>query len=517
MHWLSRFSIGTRLWVGFGIPLLMFGGYALWMWFSLERVQEHTENGLASQVDMALVAKDMEREVVQIQQWLSDISATQAQDGLDDGFKEADQSRARFRQGLVQLQQFTRQDPADQQSLEALSQAFDQYYSAGVAMARAYIAGGPQQGNPLMAPFDQASQSLQTRMQPWVERATTDMRKGVADIGHETHVLQTLALFTSLAMVLVLTTLAWLITRSIVRPLQTGIQAAERVAAGDLSANLRIDGQDETAQLLSALQVMQTRLDHTISAIRHRAEEVSQASQRIAADNDALQKLMQEQSETEQSTEHSMQTMDEQVSRNADQAQQANRLSHQTTQRVQDAGNAVQGLVKTMHGIHDSSRRISDIISVIDGIAFQTNILALNAAVEAARAGEAGRGFAVVATEVRALAGRSGAAAKEIKDLITDSVQRIEAGSSQAAVAGESMQAVIGSINEVAGLIADIHTSSQVQQQGIHEVAGAVNQLGGSTRNTVQLVSEISQAVEGLNTVSRQLLEATAVFRLHQS
>jgi methyl-accepting chemotaxis protein len=262
---------------------------------------------------------------------------------------------------------------------------------------------------------------------------------------------------------------------------------------------------------------MQTRLDHTISAIRHRAEEVSQASQRIAADNDALQKLMQEQSETEQSTEHSMQTMDEQVSHNADQAQQANRLSHETTQRVQDAGNAVQGLVKTMHGIHDSSRRISDIISVIDGIAFQTNILALNAAVEAARAGEAGRGFAVVATEVRALAGRSGAAAKEIKDLITDSVQRIEAGSSQAAVAGESMQAVIGSINEVAGLIADIHTSSQVQQQGIHEVAGAVNQLGGSTRNTVQLVSEISQAVEGLNTVSRQLLEATAVFRLHQS
>lgn len=515
MQWLGRFSIGVRLWAGFGIPLLVFMGYAGWVWASLEDMQTQVASRLTAQVELGLVAKDMERDVIQIQQWLSDISATRAQDGLDDGFDQADKTRTSFLNGLAALQQRPGLNTQAPQSLTELRQAFDLYYDTGVRMAHAYIAGGPAQGNALMAPFDKASQALQERMQVWVERATTDMKRGVASIGRATHHLQTLALATSLVMVLTLTGLAWWVTLSIVRPLRVGIQALERVSQGDLSAELTVQGDDEAAQLLRALQSMQGKLSITVGAIRDRAQEVSRASERITTGNDALQHLLTEQSETERSTEHAMQSMDTQVADNASQAEKASGLSNDTTRRAQEAGSTVQGLVRTMAGIHESSQRISDITSVIDGIAFQTNILALNAAVEAARAGESGRGFAVVATEVRALAGRSAAAAKEIKDLITESVQRIESGSTQAEVAGKAMHEVVESIDQVAQLVAGIHASSQTQKAGIHHVAGAVNDLGDNTRNTVKLVKDISNAVNGLDEVSRRLLDATAVFRLH--
>ena len=307
---------------------------------------------------------------------------------------------------------------------------------------------------------------------------------------------------------------AWSITRSIAVPLRGALGMAEAVAEGDLTAQFAAPGKDETAQLLNALGRMKNNLGSIVGGVRRNAEAVATASAQIASGNQDLSQRTEEQASALEETAASMEQLSSTVKQNADNAQQANQLALGASTVAQKGGDVVAQVVETMKGINDSSRKIADIIGVIDGIVFQTNILALNAAVEAARAGEQGRGFAVVATEVRNLAGRSADAAKEIKSLITASVQRVERGTQLADQAGDTMTEVVNSIRLVTDIMGEISAASSEQSAGVAQVGQAVSQMDQATQQNAALVEEGAAAAESLKVQARQLVDAVAVFKL---
>ena len=308
--------------------------------------------------------------------------------------------------------------------------------------------------------------------------------------------------------------LAFSIIRSITRPLAEAVQAADRVAAGDLSGQIVVRSQDETGQLLGALQRMQHSLVNTVGLVRSNAEGVASASSQIATGNNDLSARTEQQASALEETAASMEQLGSTVRQNADNARQANQLAMSASTVAVQGGDVVAEVVETMRGINESSKKIADIISVIDGIAFQTNILALNAAVEAARAGEQGRGFAVVAGEVRSLAGRSAEAAKEIKGLITASVERVEQGTALVDKAGTTMTEVVSSIRRVTDIMGEISAASSEQSAGVGQVGEAVTQMDQATQQNAALVEEMAAAASALNAQAGELVGAVAVFKL---
>jgi methyl-accepting chemotaxis protein len=258
-----------------------------------------------------------------------------------------------------------------------------------------------------------------------------------------------------------------MVTRSIVTPLRQGMRAAEKIADGDLTQPLTTTARDETGQLLQALAHMQAKLASIGCDVRRNAEGVATASNEIAQGNNDLSARTEQQASALEQTSASMEQLGSTVRQNADNARQANQLAVNASSVAQQGGEVVAEVVQTMKGISAASNKIADIISVIDGIAFQTNILALNAAVEAARAGEQGRGFAVVASEVRSLAGRSAEAAKEIKQLISTSAERVEAGTQLVDRAGATMTEVVSAIRRVTDIMGEISAASSEQSQGV--------------------------------------------------
>ena len=304
-------------------------------------------------------------------------------------------------------------------------------------------------------------------------------------------------------------------TRSITRPLLTARAAAKSFAHGDLSTALVAEGKDEIAQLVQALEAMRLELSGIVAAVRHSAETVSNASAEIATGNHDLSGRTENQASALEQTSASMEEANSSIRQNADNSQQARQLVADASQIASQGGSTVTDVVSTMRGISDSSKRISDITSIIDGIAFQTNILALNAAVEAARAGEQGRGFAVVASEVRTLASRSAEAAKEIKKLIGDNVQRIEQGGVQAERAGTIMSEVVSSISGLNTVITEISMASREQSDGVAQIDVAIQQMDQVTQQNAALVEEMAAAASSLSSQSRDLVQVVARFKLN--
>lgn len=310
---------------------------------------------------------------------------------------------------------------------------------------------------------------------------------------------------------------AWLIARSLLR--QLGGEPAEAaalahaVAQGDLSAKIALQPGDGSS-LMAQLQAMQNSLSKVVSNVRHGAEGVATTSAEIAQGNSDLSNRTEQQASALETTASSMEELSATVKQNADNARQANQLAQSASSVAVKGGAVVGQVVETMKGINESSRRISDIISVIDGIAFQTNILALNAAVEAARAGEQGRGFAVVATEVRSLAGRSAEAAKEIKNLINASVERVEHGTTLVDQAGETMAEVVGSIRRVTDIMGEISAASNEQAAGVGQVSEAVTGMDQATQQNAALVEQTAAAASTLESQARELVGVVSVFKL---
>ena len=372
-----------------------------------------------------------------------------------------------------------------------------------------------------------ARELMKTRMLPAVDayvgsiRALSDhyetevARDATAADASAIHSAQMLLAFSAAGAVLALLA-AWLITRSITGPIQEAVGTARRVADGDLTVHIDRRGSDEMGKLLTALHDMAAQLRELVGEVVSGAHTVTDSSAQIAQGNADLSQRTEEQATTLEETASSMEELTSTVAQNADNARQANQLAAEASVVARDGGQAVQQVVRTMQDISGSSKKIGEIIGVIDGIAFQTNILALNAAVEAARAGEQGRGFAVVASEVRVLARRSADAAKEIKTLITASVGQVEAGARQVDAAGGKMAEIVGAVETVGALIAEIAAATQEQSSGIEQVNTAITQMEQTVQQNASLVEEAAATTESMKAQAETLLELVRRFKLRE-
>ncbi|MEI7240226.1 methyl-accepting chemotaxis protein, partial [Pectobacterium brasiliense] len=326
-------------------------------------------------------------------------------------------------------------------------------------------------------------------------------------------VLATIIIISALAGLII----ASLITRSVTQPLQEALGVAENVAKGDLTSEIYTDRKDETGQLLSALNNMNSSLRQIVSQVRDGAETISSAASQIAAGNQDLSARTEEQASSLEETASSMEQLTSTIRNTADNTTQATDLAASTSATVKKSGAMMETVTQEMRGIRDSSQRMAEIIGVIDGIAFQTNILALNAAVEAARAGEQGRGFAVVASEVRALAQRSATAAKEIKELIDDSFKKVQDGMGLVEETGITMNSLVTNVQGVTGLISEIAQASREQSDGINQINLAVGQIDTTTQQNAALVEESAAAALSLQDQANSLARTVSVFNLGAS
>jgi methyl-accepting chemotaxis protein-1 (serine sensor receptor) len=369
----------------------------------------------------------------------------------------------------------------------------------------------PTQGDNAVKGMDREPAKLLDQAGTLIQKTAADTAQLAAQRAHS-------ATVTSLVVMLVVCAAgivaAVLFSRTVTRPLDHAVHVSQAVAQGDLTVATTSRGKDEIAQLLNALHAMQGSLSRVVSNVRQNADMVASASTQIAQGSHDLSARTEQQAGALEETSASMEELSSTVKANADNARQANQLAVSASTVATEGGHVVAEVVSTMKGINESSKRIADIIGVIDGIAFQTNILALNAAVEAARAGEQGRGFAVVASEVRSLAGRSAQAAKEIKELIGASVERVEQGSALVDKAGSTMSEVVASIRRVTDIVGEISAASSEQSAGVSQVGEAIMHMDQATQQNAALVEESAAAASSLQHQAQVLVQTVAVFKL---
>ncbi len=406
--------------------------------------------------------------------------------------------------------------PAEEQADAAFVTARQAYVTQGLLpIMDAVLAGQSEQG---LALYEARMSNLQRALTPTLD-GLKDVESSLAQgkyqaINATNNAVNVIMIAGTLLGLLLGGLLGWAITRSITRPLAQALRVAETVAAGDLSLHFEASGRDETAQLLRALGAMNASLARLVGQVRQSADSIADGAGEIASGNADLSQRTEQQASSLEQTAASMEQLTSTVKQNAETARAASQIAAGASSAAEQGGAVVGQVVGTMQEISASSQKISDIIGVIDGIAFQTNILALNAAVEAARAGEQGRGFAVVASEVRSLAGRSAEAAKEIKALIGASVQRVQQGTQLVAQAGQSVGEIVTQVKRVTDLIAEISAASNEQSEGIGQIGQAVQQLDQTTQQNAALVEQSAAASESLKGQAAHLIGLVGQFKL---
>ena len=508
---LNNLKIGRRLALSFGLVLLItatIAGLGIWRLQTLGQAMDR----LTREDSQRLQATSEWRQGIELN-WMRTRAAILSPDAhhfaelqkeMAETSKSVDQLRTTI-EGLIRTE-------AGRQLVVNVDKARAAYRDPRAELLKRRAAGEDvstaldQQLVPLAAAYNQSIRQFEQRQQMLYEQTRDATMAQLKQSQWIILVCAAIALLTG-------GVAAWLLSRSVTGPLQLAVRSAEQIAEGDLTQSIAVQGRDETAALLGALQHMQTRLAEVVSGVRSNAESVATASAQIAQGNSDLSSRTESQASALEETAASMEQLSATVRHNADNAREASHLAHSARDVAVQGGAVVGQVVQTMQGIHASSRQIADIIGVIDGIAFQTNILALNAAVEAARAGEQGRGFAVVASEVRSLAQRSADAAKQIKQLIEASVARVGEGNVLVQKAGDTMDDVVAAIQKVNDIVAAISSASQQQASGVAQVGEAVQQMDQATQQNAALVEEMAAAANSLNLQGQELVQAVSLFR----
>ena len=500
--------------------LLAAAGFA---WYAIERLNGQLESTIATQNQIE-AASDLSRRAqlefkVQVQEWKNILlrgGDPQLYDKHTKAFKERSE---KVRSHLVSLNGLAKGmslAPTIADKALAEHEELDKKYAEALKTFRANDAASAAEVDKLVRGIDRGAtehiDEIVKTVQEHGDKLAESTSKAV--VSEKRYLVTGLAILALLAIV-VSAAIGALIILAITRRLKRASDVARNVADGNLDAAIESGRNDELGQLLGSLRHMNESLAAIVGRVRASAEQVTSASSQIAAGNTDLSARTEEQASSLEETAASIEEMTATVNQNAQNASQASQVATSAAEVARRGGEAVDEVVKMMESIQSSSRKIGDIIGVIDSIAFQTNILALNAAVEAARAGEQGRGFAVVAGEVRSLAQRSAEAAKEIKTLITDSVERVDAGAKLADDAGKTMSDVVSSVNRVSNIISEIASATGEQSAGIAQVNQAVGELDKVTQQNASLVEESTAASESLKELAREMVDAVAVFRLN--
>ncbi|MBK4733991.1 methyl-accepting chemotaxis protein [Noviherbaspirillum pedocola] len=514
MNFLTSLRIGNRLAAGFAIVLLLSlvsAGFGMWQ---LRAMSEKTRLMMEKPLAKERMAADWARNTSSAIRRTSAI-AKSTDDSLPAFFAEDIAYTAKSSTEIQKAFEALLESDAEKALFTRVSEARKKYTVARDATVKAKKEGHAAESLRILEQeYLPLSKQYEDGMKELVgyERGAIDaLSKQIAEAAQRGLMLQ--GVFAVLVLALgALCSL--LIARSITRPLTDAVAAAERVAAGDLSADIRSSSRDEIGALLTALGAMSANLRSTVAQVRDGAEAIAAGSTEIATGNMDLSARTEQQASSLEETASSMEELTSTVRQNADNARQANGLALAASEVAERGGAVVSQVVATMNDIDAASRRIADIIGTIDGIAFQTNILALNAAVEAARAGEQGRGFAVVASEVRSLAQRSASAAHEIKALISDSVAKVDTGSQLVNQAGATIEEVVQSVRRVTDIMAEITAASSEQSAGIEQVNGAVTQMDAVTQQNAALVEQAAAAAGSLQEQAAALARLVSSFRL---
>jgi methyl-accepting chemotaxis protein len=514
---LSDMKIGTRLYMGFGamVALLVILVSLAYTNFS-KLVQANQWNVHTYQVLEEV--KGMLESLINIETGERGFALT----GKEASLEPLNAGKETFKKHFAKAKELTADNPKQQERLQQLQEQQQQWLATAIdpviVMRRNVVEGKDQLEN--VVAFEQAGKGKQTMDAMRVlmaqldetERSLLDQRAKDA-AAMQTATGQVLVGGGIIAAILAALLAIWM-TNNITRPLGIAIGLAKRVAEGDLTAKVKIQSKDETGELMAALKDMNESLVRIVAEVRTGTDTIATASSQIASGNLDLSSRTEQQASSLEETASSMEELTSSVKQNADNARQANTLATSASEVASKGGAVVSQVVETMGSINDSAKKIADIIGVIDGIAFQTNILALNAAVEAARAGEQGRGFAVVATEVRNLAQRSAAAAKEIKTLIGDSVEKVDAGTKLVDQAGETMGEIVESVKRVTDIISEIAAASDEQRSGIEQVNQAISQMDQVTQQNASLVEEAAAASQSMQDQASNLSQVVSVFKV---
>jgi methyl-accepting chemotaxis protein len=510
----SNLNIGTRLALGLGA---MLAAAALMLGISIvgnRQARQATSEAMRLIVDRQDSAYGMRQNLANAAVAVRNMGLNATMEGVQAAESQAKKERATYLATMKQLQG-QGLNPAEKaliDQVQAIDQRMDKDFIDAVNLASQF--NTEQAAKIITTRIDPASAQALALLTDFVALQHRQVAAASAKTEAASHRLDWMlaagGLFTLLGSVFI----GWRLTRSIVAPLNTAMGVAGTVAAGDLSTRIEAGGQDETGRLLASLKDMNDRLQATVGQVRQSTRSIATASTEIAQGNQDLSSRTEHTAASLQQASSSLQQITEMVRQSADAARQAQDLAASAADVATRGGAVVSRVVGTMQDIQASSKRIADITGVIDGIAFQTNILALNAAVEAARAGEQGRGFAVVASEVRNLAQRSAQAAREIKGLIGQSVEKVESGTQLAADAGSTMQDIVGSVQRVNTIIGDITRAAERQSDSIGQVSDAVTQLDQSTQQNSALVEQGAAAAQSMQDQARQLAGLMDGFKL---